>query len=1172
MSRSTATDKRHASFRWLGLGLACWLGLAHLCWGQFGGGFLPNPGNADEEAGSLVGGTPLDIDRRLKQSISLAEDYLAEGKTADALELWQNVLVHTKNALTTHQDWSVQTFSKRKYTIYRPITADIERRLAKLSAADLRLYRQTYDADAELLLKLKGEPDRLAALEEVVDHYFMSSLGDEAAYYLAMMRFDEGDYVGSARLMHKILTNYPESNISPKQLRYRLALACVRMRDFANARKYWDEYQKLAGDQVPELSRRTFRQELARAEKTPQALAGRSAAWRMQFGGPARNLDMPALPQDSLGEQLSENWVVPFETLIQQTVPNSRSNTRTLVMAGGRVIQVARPLGSRSQTSSTQRKTLVEEWRNNGWMPARQLYFDQGRLYVNGNGRVLCFDSNEGRMLWMGRRYQYETDPAIRYFAALGGNLNQGVGRLPTTIPEIRLFGDRLHPSMAIDDGTLYALEGQLLDWGAKPKGDVVQNNNVVMGLRRARKNWIAAYEARTGKLKWHREAGDPGKDEAETETAPTGFLAAPVPFGDRLLVPVSNKGELWIYSLHKDTGQTDWKMFLWDEPLEGVSPWSAIGTAVEGADLYVATGMGLVFALDAATGKVHWATRYGRQGFRPNANRRIINPAVLASSVKHGWIEDVIIPHGNQLVVLPSDYDHIITLDRRTGNLLWDSPQVLFDGDPRANYCLGVSGQGLFVGGKNVVRKYDVPSGKLLWELSLGEESVSGQGALTPQAIYIPQRDAILKVDPDTGRRIGQTKVFTPTGEPVGNLFSDGRHLYGVGSQRVYALESLADRLRTLAKRIAQGDGHAQLTRMRIHLKQGNRLAAIDDLRVACRKIRQREGLLHSWVALYGGLEELDLPAQEPETALAMLVESHRPAVAHEEELRAEISESNHSTLESQRANLIYSALQSIGAGKQTSALETVLAATFLCTTPQLETFAVRTVADLAAEEHRGLLESAMKSGTVSTRLAAAEGLLKISPDDSQTIAGDLLGDPADRVRLRGAIVLANQGDRKVLPTLGKLLESEDVNVRVHGASVLRALTKQNFRFTAYEKPEVRAEVVARWNHWIQTEGPTAQLTFPLKYGGTLRGARFTPFTTTTPFTKRTRTGPSFGGTTSPGRGLAKDFPTGTAWSAPTGPVPSTSSTRTARKFGRKTISPDRPTASNAWTTATPW
>ncbi len=331
--------------------------------------------------------------------------------------------------------------------------------------------------------------------------------------------------------------------------------------------------------------------------------------------------------------------------------------------------------------NSVPRKPLDQEWRANGWMPARQLYFDQGRMYINGNNRVECFDSQTGRVLWMGRRYDYEPDQAIRYYSAVNMNSAQGTGRAPITMPEVRLFGDRLQSLMTIHDGAVYALEGSILDWGKSPRDDSLQNGSYAIGTRRSRQNFLTAYDALTGKLKWHRSAANLPNEGVELQS---GFLAAPVPFGDRLLVPVSQKGELWLYSLKQKTGETDWKVFLWDEPLDGVSPWSAVGTAIEGGDIYLATGMGLVFALDAATGKVHWANRYSRNGFRPNANMRVFNPAMLANASNNGWMEDVVIPRGNQLVVMPSDYDYIVTLDRASGDLLWDSHQVPFDGDPR--------------------------------------------------------------------------------------------------------------------------------------------------------------------------------------------------------------------------------------------------------------------------------------------------------------------------------------------------------------------------------------------------------------------------------------------------------------------------------------------------------
>lgn len=1043
---------------------------------------FPQAADPNREEANPTEGSPLEVDRRLKQVLAEAEEDLAQGKTAQALERFQFALSRAKNMLTTREDWTIKAGhsadAEREYVIYRSITGEIERRLAKLPPADLRLYRQTIDADAELILD--GHANEAAALEDVVQQYFLSTHGDESAYHLALLWFDQGDYARSARMLQKILADYPDSNISPKQLRLRLALISARMRDTASAQKYWTEYQDLAGDDIPESVRLIYSQELANAEKSP-APNGSSDSRTMQFGSPSRNKDMPILPPGALDEKLSDNWIMPFETQLQQTMPNGNDNTQTLVLAGGQVVQVAR--SNTGMMNSVQRKPLDQEWRANGWMPARQLYFDQGRMYINGNNRVTCFDSETGRVLWMGRRYDYEPDQSIRYYSAVNMSAPQGTGRTPITMPEVRLFGDRLHPMMTIHDGTAYALEGTLLDWGKAPRDDSMQNVAYAIGTRRSRQNWLTAYDAMTGKLKWHRAVSELPNEQGADQS---GFLAAPVPFGDRLLIPVSHKGELWLYSLHQKTGATDWKVFLWDEPLEGVSPWSAVGTAIEGGDIYLATGMGLVFALDAATGKVHWANRYPRNGFRPNANMRAFNPAMLAAAIGVGWMEDVVIPHGNHLVVMPSDYEYIMTLDRSSGNLLWDSHQSLFGGE-RVNYCLGISGEGLFVAGRDIIRRYDITAGRVVWEQPIVNSL--GQAALTADAIYVPTEDAILKLDPATGKTLGMTEVFTPTGEPVGNLFSDGRRLYGVGMQRVYELASLSDRMANLEKSISQGDGQAQLTRMRIHLQKGSLEEAIRDLEQGVLKIRKREGVLHSWVALYGGLEELKLTESQPETALRLLVDAHRPAVVGEERPMEGVSDSITSTLENQRGRLLFSALAAIDAKKQHSALSAVLGATALCTAPHLESQAIRTVTAIARPEDQPLLEAALKDGSIPVRLAAAEALIKCFPDRAQDLAQTLLSDPEDRVELRGVKVLANKGDRSMLKVLAALLDSEDIGVRAQSDSILRALTGQNFRFTAYGTPAARADVVAKWNTWIETEGQSAKLNHPVQFEGQQRG-----------------------------------------------------------------------------------
>lgn len=1031
------------------------------------------PGQQSDGGSSASEGSPLNVDRRLKNALKTAEEHFIAGEISDALAIWQGVLTRANNTLTTRDEWDAKLMSpNREYRVYRSITDEIERRLANLPGGDLRLYRQTFDADAGLVLKLNTE--REAALEEVVDHYFISSLGDESAYYLAMMWFDQGDYARSARILQKILTAYPDSNISPKQLRLRLALACIRMRDLPNARKFWEEYQELCDGRVPDAIHKMFHQELARAAKPPAPKGTSRESWPMRYGDRSRNRDMPGLPADAMEEKLSETWSQSFDTKLEQVKAANSARNRTVVFGGG----------FRSTTSSpVSRKPLDQEWRTNGWLPARQLCFDQGRLFINGNSRLLCIDSEEGRVLWKGRRYQYQPDPLLQTYANLTRTINQNGKRLPSTSPEIQLFGDRLHPLVAVHADSVYAIEGQLLDWGVKPN-NVALNSSVVLGRHRSRRNWMAAYDAATGKLKWHRPAADPVNGQAEL---PVGFLAAPVPFGENLLVPVSNKGELWVYSLRQDTGETAWKVFLRDEPVDGVSPWSAVGTAIEGGDLYLATGMGFVFALDAATGKVHWAVRYSRKSSYPTANIRRLNASMLMNASNTGWIDDLVIPNGNQLVVLPTDYDRIVTLDRRNGDLLWDAAQIPSDGDPKANYCLGVSGEDLYVGSRDVIRKYNIPTGYFRWEQSI--ENSLGQAALTAEGVYVPTENSIVKLDNLTGEVVARAEVFSPTGEPVGNLVSDGRHLYGVGLQRVYALASLTDRLKLLAKKIEDGDGEAQLTRMRIHMRRENRVAAIADLEAGIQKLRARQGLWKSWQALNTGLKELDLPAADPETALRLLVQSRSLAEEPENPHDANFDDLEKRSIELERSQRIYSALETIQENKKDVALAVVLSASTICESPQLEKQVIRTVTDLASSEDRGLLEKALKSSQVPTRLAAAEALLKLFPNEASILAKTLGEDKNDRLQLKGAKVAANLGDREILPVLCELLESDELGVRVQAASILRAFTKQNFQFTAYDDSAARKVVVGKWKTWVESEGQTAMLVYPLQFGSETRG-----------------------------------------------------------------------------------
>ena len=77
----------------------------------------------------------------------------------------------------------------------------------------------------------------------------------------------------------------------------------------------------------------------------------------------------------------------------------------------------------------------------------------------------------------------------------------------------------------------------------------------------------------------------------------------------------------------------------------------------------------------------------------------------------------------------------------------------------------------------------------------------------VTEDGVYIPVADSIVKLDHSNGRPISQVGVKLPDGLPVGNLFSDGKHIYTIAMNQLHMLGSLPQHLALLNRRIDGGD-----------------------------------------------------------------------------------------------------------------------------------------------------------------------------------------------------------------------------------------------------------------------------------------------------------------------------------------------------------------------------
>lgn len=1006
-------------------------------------------------------GAGLKTDPELERLLKRAAFFVADGRYDLAGILWQRVLDESGETVMTRPDWEFKTFD-RKYRKYKSVADEIERTISRLPAAGLRVYRLSADGEAQAILAAGQGPEREEALAKVVRRYFLCSLGDDAAFELACMKLDRHDFVGAGRLLQKILSDYPDPSVLRGEILLRLAIANARIGDHDAAATVLADLERTADSAV--LARRLplVKGEIARSVGETRGADLAASDWPMAYGEPSRHGHMQPLPSDATAAKLSEAWVAGFGI---DPASISTVNRAPAQLEGG-FFWTSNAARYPQQNLGASLEQTLSNWKTHGWMPAGQLLLKDGLVFYKKQDRIVCRDARTGEMKWMGRESAYQGTQLVQWARQMRRNRGQNTSgnNIPASLMEAMLFSDRLQQAMVISEGMLYSIDPPVTDVpGAAPQA--AQSRFDYRSVpRRARTNVLVAYSADNGKFKWMRSA-DGGVSGSKFHV---GFMAAPVPYARFLLVPVNDNGSLWLHALDKNTGERVWKTFLCEDPISGASPWSPVGVSVGGGDAYVATGGGVVFAVDAMSGTVRWAVRYQRSAQPNNQN---VRSGYARYQAIEGWEEDLAIPHGKQLVVLPSDSDKIFALDRRTGQLLWDSPRTPASEDDPGQYCLGILGDGLIVAGKQSVRCYDLAKdGKIAWDTKLQQSF--GHGVLTANAIYMPVGEEIVRVDPSTGKIAAQVAVFSPTREPTGNLYSDGQQLLSVGLARVYALQDLKHRLDELAARIDSGDSMAQLERMRLRIRGEEFDEALSDLRAAYARMLEKEGSVAARTALYLGMTELKLTNRQPELALELLATAERAAGSAEDQPEEILQ---------LRENVLRAGLQQVNELERTGAAQ-VLGVTAFCQQSGLLSLARQALVATTRPEDAELIVAALSDENENVRVTAMAALPKaLGKEKATEKLLPLLADEGEHVRLAAAIALANEGERKALPTLGELLDAEDLQVRARSVQALRALTGQRFKFVAYDKPEDRVAAASGWKKWIGDNAQTVELKFPI-------------------------------------------------------------------------------------------
>jgi len=1050
----------------------------------------------------------LKTDPEHERNLIRAEEFARRGEYKYAITFWQKVLDEATDTVMTRDDWK---FKGRDFTFqkYCSVADEVERSLAKLPPKGLRMYRLFKDGEAQALLAAAKTPQRREeALSAVVRRFFLSSYGDDAAFELACRQMDRGEFVGASRMLTKILDQYPDPSVAESEILLRLAVSQAQLGERKAALKTLEALRK----SPPRGSQRL----LALIEQHVQSASSSSSgpneessrSWLMALGNPSRtgHMKSPAAVRDS--SNLTEFWGRDVDLGFAPATDTTSLKTGGLMQSGSKgsptpsLTSSSPALGTKAiyETSYTVRTyqpqmqtaipsarsydDLVRRWKQFRWRPAGQVLHHQGRLYYKSRTKLVCIDAKTNRLLWRSAwENRFIPDDITQ---KLGRYLAQSGRRRPVDLLDVQLFGDRIHNSMSIAGNLVLSIEGKRpepqadsTDKKPSPPSKVFTSPyNRGQVIQRSRTNWLAAYDAVTGKAVWYRAAAE---SKTTDDEAKVGFLAAPVPYARLLLTPVTNGSEIWLYALDRETGKTVWKTQLCDEPAGGAAPWSPVGVAVDGGDAYVATGAGVIAAVDAMNGSVRWAFRYPRVGRRnPYLARRTgyggqVN---VALDMVEGAEADVVIPHGRVVAVMASDCSYMFGIDRRTGEFLWDAPLGLKKDGPKARYCLGVYGGAFYVGSDRVVRKYSFKSGGCIWEKELTDETSDapaslGRGIVTEQAVFVPFKDSVLKLAHADGERLDQFGVVLDRHQPVGNLYSDGHRLFVLGPGRVSALGDIKVRLKALDEQVKAGDWEARRERMLVRGRLKNVEAAVEDLRAILNRLNKQGRFREAGPFVIDALARLKFSASQPSLTLNLLSK-------HAADIRAVAGSKPNQSLESllkMREAQVRTALLQLQKKGGEKAMPSVLNTAPLCRSPHLFELARAVVRSQASEADLSVLIASLKSSEDGRRRLGVVGLSRIKKEAATAALKNVLTDPEELVRLEAAVALANRGDRDGLPVMVALLESPTMATRIRTASLLYRLVGKSFGYLAYQSAEQRAKAVKLWRAWVNGEGQTAPL-----------------------------------------------------------------------------------------------
>ncbi len=691
--------------------------------------------------------------------------------------------------------------------VYRSIKAEAQRLLGEMPREAREMYELQYGARAESMLKEAAASGDSATLAEVSRRFFHTQAGRQATLLLGLDHLDHGRPLAAALTLQR-LTEFPElaESFEPS-----LSL------DLAAS---W----RLAGSS--NKAARTLLDLKSRMPNVTPIVAGKPVPW---FSGLK---DVQTWLDKYIGAPIERNPERSDERLVYRGNP-ARNSTDSGDVPLLNVCWTAPTLFNPQLEAAVD---AYEQYRSEGGMPcitAVQPLAVNDVILTRNFRTLMAVDFSTGKRLWEAPTDDVPEDLTIA--DAFESNYNQML--YVGAIVQQRLLTDSTYGQLSSDGSLVFAVE----DLGIGASFPFVARSMTGRGGaanagQQTTYNRLAAYDVRTGKLKWQL-GGKSG--EYELRQPETFFLGAPLPLMGQLYAIVEVKQEIRLVALDASTGD-----LLWSQQLamvergvqqEVARRTSGCSPSYSDGVLVCPTSAGSVVAVDLAARSLLWGYRYGRDSRADRTTRMMQSQLMYMSSdgaepEAARWGDSAAVIFNDHVLLALRESNELHCLNLLTGELAWSAPR-----EDDIFIACALPDKVVLVGSRGIrALKWD--KGKLAWKTPVNfADGVRpcGRGFYNGQEYILPLSSATA-VAVDLEKGVISRTVQSRNAEKAGNLIPYKGYLLSQTSRGLTVFRQRDAAVAEVAHRLQKDPNDAQALELQgeLQLDSGDLNPAVDSLR----------------------------------------------------------------------------------------------------------------------------------------------------------------------------------------------------------------------------------------------------------------------------------------------------------------------------------------------------